>query len=163
LSLDPDRDLQPGYCDPVQITDKRFDDAAFFVDFTKDAPRHFRLGVYPDLKVWNPKGLKAEQLPPAARPLSEEVARPPFARDKRPRVAFTFANLNSGGPNGTGRLYLDGKPAARVTERELTFTWEPARVAVMLGLNYIGLFDDLALFDRALTDEEIGALYRLEG
>jgi hypothetical protein len=163
LSLDPDKDLQPGYCDPIQITDKRFDDAAFFVDFTKAPPRHFRLGVYPDVKLWNPKGLKAEKMPTGQLPLSEEIAKLPFARDKWTHVAFTFANLNTGKPNGIGKLYLDGKPVTQVAGRELTFTWEPSRVAVMFGLSYTGLFDDLALFDRALTEEEVAALSRLEG
>jgi hypothetical protein len=28
LSLDPDKDLQPGYCDPLQVTDKDYNNAA---------------------------------------------------------------------------------------------------------------------------------------
>jgi hypothetical protein len=162
LSLDPDKDLEPGYCDPIQITDKKWDDAAFFVDFTKDEkPRHFRLGIYPDFKVWNPKGLKFEQVPVADRPLSEEIVKPPFAAGKWTHVLFTFSGLNTGKPDGAGKLYLDGKPAASISNRTLTFTWEPSRAAIMLGLSYIGLFDDLAIFDRALTAEEVGIVYRL--
>ncbi|MBL8799579.1 MAG: LamG domain-containing protein [Planctomycetia bacterium] len=163
LSLDPDKDLQPGYCDPVQITDKKWDDAAFFVDFTKDEkPRHFRLGIYSDHKVWNPKGLKFEQVPVADRPLSEHIEKPPFATGKWTHVLFTFAQLNSGKPDGVGKLYLDGKPVAGIRGRTLTFTWEPSKAAIMLGLSYIGLFDDLAVFDRALTDDEVGLVYNLE-
>jgi hypothetical protein len=33
----------------------------------------------------------------------------------------------------------------------------------MLGLSYVGLFDELSLFNRALTTEEIARLYGLEG
>ena len=33
----------------------------------------------------------------------------------------------------------------------------------MLGLSYIGLYDDLAVFDRALTEEEVAWIYRLDG
>jgi hypothetical protein len=164
LSLDPDKDLEPGYCDPIQITDKKWDDSAFFVDFTKDdRPRHFRLGIYSDFKIWNPKGLKFEQVPQVDRPLSEEIVKPPFAAGTWTHVLFTFSRLNTGKPDGAGKLYLDGKPAASISNRTLTFTWEPARAAIMLGLSYIGLFDDLAIFDRALTDEEVGVVYRLEG
>jgi hypothetical protein len=164
LQLDPDKDLEPGYCDPIQITDKKWDDAAFFVDFTKDdKPRHFRLGIYSDFKVWNPKGLKFEQVPMADRPLSEEIAKLPFGRDRWTHVAFTFANLNTGKPNGAGKLYLDGKHVASIRDRQLTFTWDRSKAVIMLGLSYIGLFDDLTIFDRALTDEEIGVLHRLEG
>jgi hypothetical protein len=164
LSLDPDKDLQPGYCDPIQITDKKWDDAAFFVDFTKDdKPRHFRLGIYSDSKVWNPKGVKFDDLPLADKPFSEEITKPPFASGKWTHVLFTFSGMNTGKPEGVGKLYLDGKPVASIRNRALTFTWEPSRAGMMLGLSYIGLFDDLAIFDRALTDEEVGLIYRLDG
>jgi hypothetical protein len=164
LSLDPDKDLQPGYCDPIQITDKKWDDSAFFVDFTKDdKPRHFRLGIYSDSKVWNPKGIKFDDIPVADRPLSEEIAKPPFASGKWTHVLFTFSGMNTGKAEGVGKLYLDGKPVASIRNRTLTFTWDPAKAGIMLGLSYIGLFDDLAIFDRALTDEEVGLIYRLDG
>ena len=49
LSLSPDADLEPGYTDPLQITDKAYNNAAIWVDFTRDdKPRHFRLGVFGD-------------------------------------------------------------------------------------------------------------------
>ena len=35
LSLSPSQDLEPGYCDPIQITDTTYNDAAVWVDFTK--------------------------------------------------------------------------------------------------------------------------------
>ena len=44
LKLDPETDLEPGFCDPLQITDKAYNDSAVWVDFPKDdIPRHFRL------------------------------------------------------------------------------------------------------------------------
>ena len=80
LSLDPDKDLEPGYADPIQITDKKWNDASFFVDFTKDdQPRHVRLGVFSDFSVWNPTNRKWEEVPPAERPMVD-VAQPPFGR-----------------------------------------------------------------------------------
>ena len=30
-------------------------------------------------------------------------------------------------------------------------------------MNYVGLFDELSLFDRPLTDDEVRALHALEG
>ena len=46
LRLDPDTDLEAGYCDPLQNTPREWNDAAFWVDFSKDErPRHFRLGA----------------------------------------------------------------------------------------------------------------------
>ena len=39
--------------------------------------------------------------------------------------------------------------------------WDPSKALVMLGLNYIGLFDELAIFNRALADQEVRTLYQL--
>jgi hypothetical protein len=164
LRLDPNKDLEPGFADPIQITDKKWDDAAFFVDFTRDdRPRHFRLGIYSDTKVWNPTGADFDKLPTAQKPFSNEVTRPPFAADRWTHVLFTFANLNTGKPNGVGKLYLDGKLAAEISDRPLTFTWNPSNAVIMLALSYIGLYDDLAIFNRALTADEVMALHQLQG
>jgi hypothetical protein len=35
LRLDPQKDLAPGYTDPIQLTDKAYNDSAVWVDFTK--------------------------------------------------------------------------------------------------------------------------------
>ena len=54
LKVSPDEDLEPGYCDVIQVTSKGWDDASLFVEFTKDEkPREMRLGVYADKAVWN--------------------------------------------------------------------------------------------------------------
>jgi hypothetical protein len=43
LRLDPQKDLAPGFTDPIQLTDKAYNDSAVWVDFTKDdVPRYFR-------------------------------------------------------------------------------------------------------------------------
>ena len=49
-----------------------------------------------------------------------------------------------------------------VTGIEEPFTWD-AEGTVRLGVNYVGRFDELALFDRALSAEEVGDLYALDG
>ena len=41
LQLDPTKDLEKGFCDPIQITDVTYNDAALWVDFTKENPRDF--------------------------------------------------------------------------------------------------------------------------
>jgi hypothetical protein len=40
---------------------------------------------------------------------------------------------------------------------------EPALATIRLGVNYVGLWDELSMYSRALTDAEIDALYRLDG
>lgn len=65
MRLNPDHDLAPGYVDPLQLTDKDWNNSALFVDFTKDdSPRHFRLGVFSDLAFWNPTQRTGSRSPP---------------------------------------------------------------------------------------------------
>jgi hypothetical protein len=33
---------------------------------------------------------------------------------------------------------------------------------IRVGVNYVGMYDELALFDRPLSDEEVMALHELE-
>jgi len=161
LSVDPATDLEMGFCDPIQITPHTWNDAAFFVEFEKRRQIPFRLGAYADFKVWNPENRKWEDIPPVNRPLVT-VERPPFARGKWTHVVFTFEHFNTGQPNGVAKLYLDGALAGALPPRDQTFTWDAGQTAIMLGLGYIGLFDELSIFNRALSAPEVTALYELE-
>jgi concanavalin A-like lectin/glucanase superfamily protein len=162
LSLDPNQDLEPGYCDPLQVTDEDYNDAALWADFTKDdKPRHFRLGVFGDLKTWNPKGLEPDKNPDFMRRLVV-VKEPPFGRGKWTHVAITFSGLGSGS-GGTAKLYLNGCLQGTTPEIREPFTWDVPRAAIRLGVNYVGLFDELSAFNRPLNDKEIQTLYELKG
>ena len=106
LRLDPETDLDPGYCDPIQLTTRAWNDAAFFVDFDKEGdPRDFRLGAFADLQVWNPD---KKEIPEDQRPL-HIVHNPPFDRDQWTHVAFTWEKFNTGAKDGIASLYLNGK------------------------------------------------------
>ena len=59
------------------------------------------------------------------------------------------------------KLYLNGELHGVMSARDQTFIWDPSKALVMLGLNYIGLFDELAIFNRALADQEVRTLYQL--
>lgn len=162
LKVDPARELEPGYCDPIQITPREWNDAAFFVEFEKRTTSiPFRLGAYADFKVWNPQNREWASIPAHEKPLLT-VEQPPFAGDRWTHVAFAFANFNTGRADGVATLYLNGKPQGTMAAREQTFTWDPEKVLVMLGLSYIGWWDELAIFNRALTEGEVAQLYRLE-
>ena len=158
LNLDPATDLKPGYCDPIQITDVRYNDAAIWVDFTKDNPRDFRLGVIGDQQVWNPESLQDDDslfLPQLA-----PVKNPPFAKGTWTHILINFSGLNT--DNGTASLYMNGE--LKGTRANITdpFTWELEKSNIFLGLSYIGLFDELSIYNRNLTDEEISTIYKLE-
>lgn len=157
LRLTPDEDLKEGYSDPLQITDKAWNDASFFIDFDIDSPRTFRLGVFSEYKFWNPTDVKWEDWPVADRPMIH-VPRPPLQRDRWTHVAWTFRGINAAdGKNATCQFYLDGKLQGTL-ERPLKFQWDLERTAIMLGLDYVGDLDELMIFDRALTAAEVGRL-----
>jgi hypothetical protein len=158
LRLNPDKDLEPGYCDPLQITQFAWNNGAFFVDFDKDLPRDFRLGAFSDLKFWNPKNVAWEVLPPAERPMVT-VKKPPFSRDSWTHVLFTFSGINNAEDRpGRATLYLNGE-AQGTLEQPMRFTWDIKHAAIMLGIEYIGDIDDLMIFRRALNPAEVKFLF----
>ena len=162
LKLDPNKDLGDGYCDPIQIAGRKWNDGAIWVDFDNVKPRTFRLGVYPDFNKWNPKGLKAEQIPDRDRPLVT-VTNPPFGSDRWTHVAISFSDINSTkDKKSNAKLYLDGELQGTIN-RKIEISWDDKNdpvSAIMLGLNYIGDFDELRVFNRSLSAKEIGWLHR---
>jgi hypothetical protein len=160
LSLTPEEDLPPGYVDPLQITDKKWNDASFYVDFTKETPRTFRLGVFSDYKFWNPKNRKWDDIPSSERPLVT-VKQPPFSRDQWTHIGITFVGFNTAQRPGLATLYLNGESQG-VVRRKQHFTWDADRLAIMLGIYYVGQLDDFAIFDRALTASEMKHVFQLK-
>ena len=159
MRLDPDKDLLPGYCDPLQITQHAWNDGAFFVDFDKDLPRDFRLGVFSDLKHWNPTNIPWEQWPAEKRPMVT-VKKPPFSKADWTHVVFTFDNISSSSQSpSVASLYVNGKLQGALRQ-PLVYKWDLSKVAIMLGIEYIGDLDDLMIFRRAITPEEVAFLYK---
>ena len=83
---------------------------------------------------------------------------PPFASGKWTHVFINFNGLNTN--NGTASLYLDGKLAGTRSEIVDPFTWEYEKSNILLGLGYIGLMDEVSIYNRPLTDEEIATLFQ---
>lgn len=163
LRLTPDEDLEPGYCDPVQITGDDTKKGYIFLEFSKDeTPRFFRYAIRPLFHIWNPTNMQWADIPFEKRPMVQ-VAKPPFTRDTWTHVAFTLSNVNDKAAKPSGSLYLNGKLQGRIENWDLTFAWDPASVALVLGASYVGHQDDLAVFDRALSDAEVEQLFKLEG
>jgi len=165
LKLDPDKDLPAGFCDPIQITAKKWNDASFFIDFNKDLPRDFRLGVFSDHKFWNPDNTKFDDIPPDKRPMIT-VKKPPFSRDKWTHIVFTFSNLNpTDGKSSSASLYLNGGLQGTLNQ-PMRFTWDkraddPKEAVIMLGIGYVGDMDELAIFQKAMTADQVRRYYHL--
>jgi hypothetical protein len=162
LRLTPDEDLQPGYCDPIQIVGNDLRKGFIFLEWSKDeTPRYFRFAIRPLFNIWNPTNVQWDQIPFEKRPMVQ-VARAPFSRDKWTHVVFTLENINDKQKPKSGKLYLNGKPQGAIERWDLTFDWDPAKVLLVLGASYVGHMDDLAVFDRPLTDAEVQQVYGLK-
>lgn len=162
LRLTPDEDLEPGYCDPVQIVGNDGKKGFIFLEWSKDeTPRFFRFAVRPLLHLWNPDNAAWDQIPAAKRPMVQ-LARAPFSRQRWTHVAFTLDQVNDKAAKPTASLFLDGEPQGTIRDWDLTLGWDPASVALVLGASYVGHLDDLAVFDRALGSDEVKALFELD-
>lgn len=162
LRLTPDQDLEPGYCDPLQITGNDSNKGFIFLEWSKDeTPRFFRFAIRPLKEIWNPTNVQWADIPFEKRPMVQ-VAKAPFSRDAWTHVAFTLNKLNEKSAKPSGSLYLNGKLQGRIENWDLSFAWDPASVAMVLGASYVGRQDDLAVFDRALSNEEVMQVFKLE-
>ena len=163
LRLDPDKDLEPGYCDPVQIIGDDVKKGFIFLEWSKDhAPRHFRFAVRPLYHLWNPDAVGWEQIPDARRPMVK-MEQAPFRRDRWTHVAFVLDHINDHAAPPRARLHIDGRQIGVIQGHDLTFGWDPAALRLVLGAAYVGSLDDLAVWNRALSADEIARLYALPG
>ena len=160
LKLTPDEDLEPGYCDPVQIVGGDTKKGFIFLEWSKDEkPREFRYAIRPLLELWNPQNKDWAKLTDAERP-AVNLKSAPFSRTKWTHVVFTYDRINAG-KAGVGKLYFDGKLQGTIKDWDLTLGWDAAKVQLVLAAAYVGHMDDLAVFNRALTDREVELLHGL--
>ena len=159
LRVDPATELD-GYTDPIQITDTDFNDASIWVDFTDADPPDFRLGVIGDRSAWT-----QDTLDSPVRAVFEErlvnVMTHPFSRSGWTHVLITYDGL--GTRNSLANLYLDGSKMGEISGVDDPFTWELENSKIFLGLNFSGLMDELAIFNKPLTDNQVMEIYQLEG
>lgn len=162
LRLNPDQDLEPGYCDPIQIIGDDNKKGYIFLEWSKDeTPRYFRYAIRPLFPIWNPNNVAWADIPFEKRPMVQ-VARAPFSREKWTHVVFTLENINNKSKPPVGRMYLNGKLQGAIEKWDMTFDWDPAKVLLVLGASYVGHMDDLAVFDRPLADVEVDRIYGLK-
>ena len=75
-------------------------------------------------------------------------------------LAITYLNDKAKKP--VGKLWLNGKLMGQIENWNLTLGWNPDAVQLVLGASYVGHMDDLAVFNRALTDAEVTVLHGLK-
>lgn len=161
LKLDPQK-IPQMYTDPIQLTDKDYSNSAIWVDFTKnDTPSDFRLGIFGDQKVWDKKNLKGASEEFFWRLL--KIVKPPFSPDEWTHVVVTWEGINTD-QIARGKLYFDGKFQGETGGITEPFVWDLSEATIRLGTGpFVGMFDDIAIFDRSLSDGEVEALFKLKG
>jgi len=160
MNLDP-AEIPGQYSDPLQLTDKDYSNACIWIDFTKnDNPSDLRLGFFGNQSEWDVTNRRGESSEFFWRLV--KVAEPPFTKGHWTHIAITWDGVNSA-PGGRARLYLNGEyqgASGRIAEQ---FTWDVANATIRLGMgHFVGLIDDLALFNRPLTPAEVVGLYALD-
>ena len=162
LKLDPNKDLEPGYCDPVQIVGNDTKKGFIFLEWSKDeSPRYFRYAIRPLFNIWNPTNVQWADIPFNKRPMVQ-VEKAPFSRNEWTHVVFTFENINDKSKKPKGQLFINGKLQGSIENWDLTLGWDPAQVLLVLGASYVGHMDDLGVFNRALNETEVKHLFELK-
>ncbi len=155
LNTDPNTSLQTPFCDPVQITEKGAGNGGVWCDFPDVKPRDMRLGAFPAVAS-------------GGKPIPETAPDAPLVRmvnvafhvGEWHHVVLSWTNFDSGKPDATAVLYVDGKRIGDLRDRDIAMRWNLDKTGIYIALSYIGLMDEFAVFQRALTDEEAALLHR---
>jgi len=158
LKTNPDTMLKLRFCDPIQITQKRAADGALWVDFPDTKPRDLRLGAFTSL---GPGEKPVKESDPAA-PLIH-VRKIGFKEGEWHHIVMTWRNVDSGKPDANVALWIVGRRIGELTNRDIAMKWDIKQTCIYVAVGLIGRLDELALFSRALTDEEIRSLSRDAG
>jgi Concanavalin A-like lectin/glucanases superfamily len=158
INHDPDTQLKTGFCDPVQITQKGAGNGAIWFDYNDAKPnRNLRMGTFPA----SGEGRAPIQESREAFSPMVWVDKPGFKVGDWHHVALVWRNFDTGKNDASAALYIDGNPMGEVKkDYPISMDWDLDKTGIYIAVSYIGLMDELALFNRALTLEEIGLLRR---
>ncbi len=153
LKTDPNTMLKTGFCDPLQITHRGAANGAIWQDFNNAKPRDLRMGTFP-------------AVPEGGKPIAESDPGAPIVwvkavdlkADAWRHIALVWDNFDTNREDARTALYIDGRHIGGLRDREIAMDWDLDQVGIYVAVSYIGLLDELALFNRALTPEEVGRL-----
>jgi hypothetical protein len=158
INTDPNTLLKTKFCDPIQITQNGANNGGIWFDFNDAKPRDLRHGVFP-------------AVPEGKTPLKEDDPEAPMVRV--PKIGFkagewhhvvlSWQNFDTGKKDAVSALYIDGKLMDTVKDRDIAMAWDLDHTGIYVAVNYIGLLDELVLFNRPLTEVEITQLHAKPG
>jgi hypothetical protein len=158
INGDPNTLLKTKFCDPIQITEKGANNGGIWFDFNDARPRDLRHGAFPAVEEGK-KGV-GEDDPDAPMVWVKRIA---FKQDEWRHVVLSWKNFDTGKPDAVSQLWIDGKLMGEVKDRAIAMKWDVEKAGIYVAVNWIGLLDELALFNRALTEAEIKDLHKNPG
>ena len=155
---DPNKLLKTTFCDPIQITQKGAGNGGLWFDFNNNKPRDMRHGAFP-------------AVPEGEKPIAEDDPQAPIVHvpkidwkaDDWHHVVLTWSGFDTGKPDAVSRIFIDGILIGEIRDRSLTMNWQLDKTGIYVAVNYIGLLDELAIFRRPVSAEEVQELYRRPG
>ncbi|GIW81732.1 MAG: hypothetical protein KatS3mg105_3539 [Gemmatales bacterium] len=150
LNTDPNELLKTPFCDPVQITQKNALDGGIWIDFNDNQPRDMRMGTIP---VVRPGGRRYGNADPDAPMIW--VRQVDFKEGDWHHLVCAWENFDTGQPDARAALYIDGQLMGEIAGRELAMEWELDKTGIYVAVSYIGLLDELAIFNRMLNADEV--------
>jgi hypothetical protein len=157
ILMDPQA-LKLQFCDPVQITQKGANNGGIWFDFNDAKPRDLRMGVFPAV----PEGKTGAKESDADAPMVR-LPKIGFKADVWHHIVLSWSNFDTGKPNAVATLYIDGKAIGSVKDRAIAMDWDIEKAGIYTAVGYTGLLDEMACFNRALTQEEVTALHKTHG
>ena len=154
INTDADKLLKTSFCDPVQITQKGANNGGIWFDFNNAKPRDLRMGLFPAVAAGAKGAAEADADAPMVR-----VAAVGFRQGDWHHVVLNWRNLDTGRPDAEAVLYIDGKRIGALKDRPIAMDWDIDKAGIYVAVNFIGLLDELAVFNRALTAEEVRRLH----
>jgi hypothetical protein len=107
-------------------------------------------------------------VPSGQKPIPEDDPKAPMVRVPAVKfkagdwhhIVLTWKNLDTGKNDGQAVLYIDGKKKGSLENAQLAMDWDMEKAGIYVGVNFIGLMDELAIFGRMLTSEEVSRLHK---
>jgi len=158
INFDPDKMLKSKFCDPVQITHKGANNGGIWFDFNDAKPRDMRHGAFPAIK----EGEKAQSEDDPKAPMVR-VPKVGFKSGDWHHIVLSWKNFDTGKPDAVSQFWVDGKLIGEVKDRAIAMDWGIEKAGIFFSINYIGLLDEMAIFNRPLTAEEIALLQKKPG
>jgi hypothetical protein len=158
INTDPDTLFKLGFCDPVQITQKGANNGGIWFDFNDAKPRDMRMGVFPAVAEGGVGAKESDADAPMVR-----VPKVGFKVGAWHHIVLSWANFDTGKKDAVATLYVDGKKIGDVKDRAIAMNWDAGKAGIYTAVGYCGLLDEMALFNRALTVDEVAALHKNPG